>query len=261
MVGGSMATISMIEMGVLERVFAFRDGHVLDFTNNSFREFFESEVGIDIEGDRYTEHGHSKGKRLRQFLRLENNLIVAKALRGLWDYRQAFYANAENTTRSMKSDVFGLIERLEASAQRADTDAIERFNNDLTLDELVAAIGRDIDADRPHAAMDRLHTYCMKRFGYLLRARGIDVDRNETLNGRAGRVFNELRRQGNVRPISDKIMKSTVQVFELYNGVRNNESLAHDNAIIDAVEARFIFDSVHAMLRFLKSVEVAYVQD
>ena len=53
-----------------------------------------------------------------------------------------------------------------------------------------------------------------------------------------------------------QIIKNAVGVFEKFNHVRNNQSLAHDNELIDAAEARFIYDSITAFLRFIESVEV-----
>ncbi len=78
---------------------------------------------------------------------------------------------------------------------------------------------------------------------------------NDTLNARAGRLFNPLRASGKVRPISAKIMRTTVDVFELFNSIRNNESFAHDNKLVDPAEARYIFDSITSLLRFLKALE------
>ena len=37
--------------------------------------------------------------------------------------------------------------------------------------------------------------------------------------------------------------------------VRNNESFAHDNDIVNHAEARYIFDSITALLRFIKTIE------
>ena len=182
---------------------------------------------------------------------------MARALRASWNYREAIRTefNEPETIPDAKDRTFALIDRLESSSGRARTDAIERFSLDENLEEVVAAIERDINAAKPEAALDRLHTYCMKKFAHLLRAHGVEVGSKDTLNGRAGQFFNMLRQTGHVRPISAKIMKGTVEVFELYNGIRNNESLADDNIIVEASEARFIFDAVHNMLRFLKSIE------
>ena len=57
------------------------------------------------------------------------------------------------------------------------TDAIARFKQDETLEELIAAIERDIGVDKPAAAADRLHTYCMKKFAHLSEERAIVWDR------------------------------------------------------------------------------------
>jgi Abortive infection C-terminus len=46
-----------------------------------------------------------------------------------------------------------------------------------------------------------------------------------------------------------------IGVFDKFNHVRNNQSLAHDNELLDPAEARFIYDSVTAILRFVKSIE------
>lgn len=50
-------------------------------------------------------------------------------------------------------------------------------------------------------------------------------------------------------------MKNCIGIFQSYNDVRNNASFAHDNTLIEAQEARFIFDTVIAMLRFVRAVE------
>src|SRR5262249_32393445 len=109
---------------------------------------------------------------------------------------------------------------------------------------LVASIERDLYVNKPQVAMDRLHTYCMKKFAHLLQQRGEDVSTKDTLNSRTGRYFNPLRRTKSLRPITEKIMVNTVETFELFNIVRNTASLAHDNELVEVAEARFIFDSI-----------------
>jgi hypothetical protein len=100
----------------------------------------------------------------------------------------------------------------------------------------------------------------MKKFAHLLTQRGLPVHDNDTLNARAGRLFNPLRRKSKVRPISDKIMRATIDTFELFNGIRNNESLAHDNELVDPAEARFIFDRITNLLRFVKAIEAEHFE-
>jgi hypothetical protein len=80
------------------------------------------------------------------------------------------------------------------------TDAIDRFARDQTLDELVDSIERDIGANRPAAALDRLHTYCMKKFGHFLDVRGVAWERAEPLHSRVGKYVKAL---GQDRPLRD----------------------------------------------------------
>jgi Restriction endonuclease len=84
-----MAKISAVDVRVLDDVFEMHGGYVLDFSNRRFSEFFESEVGINIYQDTYALNGTSKANRLRTFLRSAPDLLAAKALRALWDYRFA----------------------------------------------------------------------------------------------------------------------------------------------------------------------------
>ena len=135
------------------------------------------------------------------------------------------------------------------------TDAIDRFVRDQTLDELVTSIERDIGANRPAAALDRLHTYCMKKFGHLLDVRRIPWDRAEPLHSRVGKYVKVLSQSRGLRDVTIQIIKNAIGVFDKFNHVRNNQSLAHDDELLDPAEARFIYDSITAILRFIKSIE------
>jgi hypothetical protein len=112
-------------------------------------------------------------------------------------------------------------------------------------------------ANRPAAALDRLHTYCAKKFGHLLDGHGIVWTRDEPLHSRAGKYVRVLQQQHQLTDMTKQIMKNAIAVFDKFNFVRNNRSLAHDNDLSNHAEARFIFDSVTALLRFVKSIEAS----
>ena len=63
-----MVKMRAVDIRLLEDVFAMGGGYVLDFTNRTFAEFFKSEVGVNINDQRYCLEGASKGKRLRAFV-------------------------------------------------------------------------------------------------------------------------------------------------------------------------------------------------
>jgi hypothetical protein len=64
-----------------------------------------------------------------------------------------------------------------------------------------------------------------------------------------------LGQDRDLREVTAQIIKNAIGVFDKFNRVRNNQSLAHDNELLDPAEARFIYDSITAILRFVKSVE------
>lgn len=236
-------------------------GYVLNFSDRTMAEFFEGELRLDLELEKYRANGGSKARRLRAFIALEEPYIVAQVLRRLWKHRQTVPMYAESETSSgIEQRLFDLISKIEGGGGIPSTDALYQFKRDETLEELIGSIERDIAADKPAAALDRLHTYCMKKFSYLLESRSIVCERQEPLHSRAGRYVKALEQERTLSPITRRIVKAAVSIFDDFNSVRNNESLAHDNQIVSKGEARFIFDSVSAFLRFIKSVESDFEQ-
>ena len=55
--------------------------------------------------------------------------------------------------------------------------------------------------------------------------------------------------------ITDISMKSAMSIFEKFNFTRNNKTLAHDNQILGHDEARYVYDSIMAILRFIRAIE------
>ena len=177
-----MVQLKRTEMRVLDDAFDMHSGYVLNFSDRTFAEFFEDEFGIDIYVDKYGINGGSKAKHLRAFVEVEDAFTVSKVLRRLWEYRETLperpsYAwdGQQEGKKDVKTPLFELLSRIEGGGAIPRTDAFVRFTPDETLEELIAAIERDIQANKPAAALDRLHTYCMKKFAHLLELRGNHV--------------------------------------------------------------------------------------
>ena len=134
-------------------------------------------------------------------------------------------------------------------------DALDKFKSDETLEELIGALHRDIRAEKHAVSLDRLHTYCMKKFAHLIEKRGGISEKGEPLHSRFGKYVKSLEQQFALNEASKKLLKNSVKVFEQFNYVRNNDSLAHDNQLLDKAEARFVFDSVTSILRFVNTLE------
>ena len=52
-----------------------------------------------------------------------------------------------------------------------------------------------------------------------------------------------------------RILKSTISVLEAFNDVRNDQSFAHDNPLLNYREALLIFNDVAGLIQFLSAVE------
>lgn len=251
-----MVQLKHSDRRILEDALDMSSGYVLNFSDRTFAEFFD-DLGITIYQDKYGFNGTSKAKHMRAFIQVEDALTVCRVLRELWQHREGIpqYQQAEPPGQ-LKVRFFALLDKIERGSEVPLTDTIERFARDQTLDELVASIERDIGANRPAAALDRLHTYCMKKFGHLLDVRGIQWERSEPLHSRVGKYAKALSQDRGLREVTAQIIKNAIGVFDKFNHVRNNQSLAHDNELLDRAEARFIYDSITAFLRFVKSIEM-----
>ena len=102
------------ELRLIEDLFEMGGGHVLDFSNRTFSEFFADELNINIDDNRWRVDGDSKAKRLRYYLRSNTAPIVVRTLVALWNYREA------NRKRSGKEDTV-------ANAEELFYDIIERL--------------------------------------------------------------------------------------------------------------------------------------
>lgn len=255
-VGGDMVALKHSEKQVIEAAFEMRSGYVLDFTNHSMEMFFMDEFGIAIYSDKYSVHGSSKARLLRTFIAIEDGRTVAAVLRRLWEYRETVESYTIMAAHDgIRVRLFQILDRIEKDSAHPRTDALYRFKEDETLDELIAAIERDVGANKPGAVLDRLHTYCMKKFGHLLDQRGIPVEKLEPLHSKVGKYVKALNNERALSDVTAQIVKNSIGVFEKFNHVRNQQSLAHDNEIMGQAEARFVYDSITALLRFVRSVE------
>lgn len=102
------------DIKLLDEIFEMQGGYVLDFSNQTFSNFFEDEFGIDIYNDLYSEGGTSKAKRLRFFLRRAPADSIVNILLALWHYKESIIRRnkLEQTDEGIKEEFFSLIKRL-----------------------------------------------------------------------------------------------------------------------------------------------------
>ena len=114
MPAASNVKIRPVDMRIIDRVFGMEGGVVLDFSNRTFAEFFQDELGVDIDNSRWAVQGGSKAKRLRYYLRQADRHTALVTLNALWEYREASSITADHPELdpSVRAACFRIIERL-----------------------------------------------------------------------------------------------------------------------------------------------------
>ncbi len=235
-------------------------GYVLDFSDATMEEFFLEEFGVEIYSEENQVNGNSKRNCLTTFLRRTDQNTALNVLRALWERREGLldshpHSQETQEARSKSKPFQQVIEQLQSDPTLVTTAGVEKFSHDRTLDELVSDIERTLCANKPEVAIDHLHTYCVKKITHLLEIRSIKCSQDEPLHSRFGKYRKCLESEQNLHDFTTRALKSFISLLESFNDVRNNHSLAHNNVILDPIEARFIFSSVSAMLVMLRALE------
>jgi hypothetical protein len=84
----STYTLNRLDFDLLDDILEMGGGYVLDFSNQTYSEFFNEDLGINIDDDRYYDIGTSKGKRLRSYFKQSKTEDVLRVLNSLWKYRE-----------------------------------------------------------------------------------------------------------------------------------------------------------------------------
>lgn len=254
-----MVQLKYRDIRILDDAFCMHGGYVLDFSNRTFEEYFYDEFNINIYDNRYAINGGSKAKHLRAFIELESSSVVLQVLKSLWKYRiQHPLCNNETIKEkdAIEKRFLQLLEEIENKSDVIQADGVDNFIQDQTLEELVQSIKQYINSNKPHVAVDRLHTYCMKKFAYLILQKDTTVCvESDPLHSRVGKYIQLLKMEKNLTDTSEAIIKSSVKIFDKLNYVRNNQSLAHDNSLLEYHEAKFIFNSINLILCFIRDIE------
>jgi hypothetical protein len=142
-----MASVKRSDMRLIDQVFGMESGYVLDFSNRTFSEFFEDEFGMNIYEEKYQVRGGSKANLLRGFIDVEDDYLVGKALRKLYEYRTQSMVAADSTRvlpATLEKQFFDLIGRIEAGVSPPVLTSLSGAAQVLNFD----TVTRDLDRAR-----------------------------------------------------------------------------------------------------------------
>jgi hypothetical protein len=247
-----MSDLTFVDKARLEKLFQMGGGYVLDFSNRTFQEFVADAVRKNIEDNRYDYASCSKANRLRQFWKIEPNHTVGLLTRQMVEYA----ATVAYVDHALIAEGHTIASRLLSSAPVAELDAITPNTDDRTFEALAKSVRESIDNNQPETGLDRLHTFVVKYVSAVCQQNGLAVVRGKPLHSMVGEYVKHLRAENRLESeMTERILKSSISTLESFNHVRNNQSFAHDNTILNYDESLLIFNHVCASIRFIQSIE------
>lgn len=253
-----MSNLTNTEKRRFERLFEMGGGYVLNFTNRTFSEFVIESIDRDIYDVRYG--NGSKANQLRGFWKVEINSVVGKLAGDLIDY--GLEIDSIKPDDSSIEEARKTVARLKQSGPVAELDALAALSDDRDFEVVAKAVRTAIDSNSLESGLDRLHTFVTKYLRSICSLRGLTVTREKPLHSLLGEYIKRLRDSGHIESeMTSRILKSSISTLEAFNDVRNNQSLAHDNPMLNYEEALLIFNHVASSIRFLKAIEARIDRD
>jgi len=255
-----MSDLTNIEKRKLEKLLRMGGGYVLDFSNRTFSDFVLDSTQIDIYEEKYYGWSGSKASRLRAFWEKESNFIVAKLVADLLEYWKAQKSidsvEIESSEQVLYDECCKIPEDLKQRTPVDNIDVIQSTSEDKDFHLLAEAIRESIERNEPETALDRLHTFVVKYVRKLCEKHGISYDKKTPLHSLFGGYVKHLTKNNIIEStMTEKILKSSISVLEAFNDVRNNQSFAHDNPILNYNESLLIFNDVSNVIKFIESIE------
>lgn len=214
-------------------------------------------TGLDINSEKYQDIGTSKTNLLRSFWTKESNQTVSKLLFALAYYwsNVMVVPMGGHTDNKFYRGLLQIAERLKSEILE-HIDAIETSIDDVSFQKLKKIIARLIENNKPDEAIDRLHTYMMMYLRKLLTKYGITASQSLPLHTLLGSYKNKLMQNKIIESgMTEEILKSSIGILEKFNHVRNNQSLAHANDLLNYNESLLIFKAVSSTIEFIESIE------
>ena len=117
-----------------------------------------------------------------------------------------------------------------------------------------------INKGEPTLVLDRLHTYSVHYLRDICRKHDIPVADNKgnyfPLHSLAGSLSKHYQENNKFQSdFAEQSLKMSISTFEKYNQVRNQQSYAHDNEVLNKAEAMYVVRVISATLALLYEVE------
>ena len=249
-----MSTLTFTEKRKFEALFGMSSGYVLDFSNRTFDEFVLESIGLSLFDEKYNHESGSKANRLRSFWIQESDDIVAKLLADLMQCYSLETASLED--QKIFYDCKQTVIRLNGNSNLPEVISLKPNSPEKEFAVLARAVREAIERNEPEIGLDRLHTYTIKYLRVLCENYGIMTNKEKPLHSLIGEYVKKLKDNNRIKSeMTERILKSSISTLESFNTVRNSQSLAHDNVILNYDESLLIYYHVAHSIRFIETIE------
>lgn len=135
---------------------------------------------------------------------------------------------------------------------------------DAQLEKLKKDIRKSLADGEAVLALDRLHTFTIKKIRSYCLLHNIDIlnDKNEglPLHSLMGMLIKYYSSENQISEFSIQALKQSISIFEKFNDIRNNRSYAHDNNVLSNEESLYVVNCIINTLNFLNYLETGESQ-
>lgn len=243
----------------LEKLLQMEGGYILDLSNSKFALLIGEAANIDIyNGEGYTDYC-SKANKLRQLIEKEDDVIVGKVLNELLLYCHQYLWDKNSLDRNDEAKLKELLEYANQLISNGLNVQLPETKEE-TLQTLLEDINISLSRNKPTLVLDRLHTFSTKYLRMICKNNGISVldDRGNyyPLHSLAGMLKKHLEKVNETKSEFTLLaIQNSISLFDKYNSIRNNQSFAHDNEILENIEAEFVIKNMANVLVFIDRIE------
>lgn len=235
-------------------------GYVLDFSNRTFSEFICDITNIDIYDEKYDYASGSKANRLRAFWDIEPNHLVGQVTEELIEHLNTIKLTgvylSQGKSKELIEECLKITTRLKQDQPVENIDAIKAISDDKDFNALSNQLRESIRKNELESSLDRLHTFLIKYIRQLCASHKIDFEKDHPLHSLFGGYVKFLNKEEMIESkMTEKILKSSISVMEAFNDVRNNQSFAHDNPVLNFDECMLIFNDIANVIKFIERIE------
>lgn len=264
-----MSDLTPREKVKLEKLFQMQDDNVMDFDDMEFAYFVGESINIDIrDSSKYMPIFRNAGY-LREIWRIESNYDVGKLIGDLLSYymdiaywdsdddRLDYEQKGEFSRR--KSRLYDDCLRIKHRLLDDKYTSLPYSNND-TLQILADDINDSLERGVPQTIIDRLHVFATKILRDACVRHEIEVCSKDGTYYSLANLIAMLKNHYRDNSILESefalvAIKNNIDIFAKYNSLRNEKSFAHDNNILNSIEADFAIKTIMNTLNFIDTIE------